>query len=80
MKTFHEDRITPERQTTNREYHNNELDGFGHQKYERSEKLKYNKIPNAVKPSGYFQGQANLNTDKVVGYYYITQTNITFED
>ena len=32
-----------------------------------------------MKPSGYFQGQANLNTGKVAGYYYNTQTKVAFE-
>ena len=32
-----------------------------------------------MKLSGYFQGQANLNTGKVAGYYYDTQAKIAFE-
>ena len=30
--------------------------------------------------SGYFQGQANLDTVKVAGYYYNTQAKVTFEN
>ena len=39
VKTFHADRTTPERHTTIREYQDNGLDRFDHQKYLRSEKL-----------------------------------------
>ena len=33
-----------------------------------------------MKPIGYFQGQANLNTGKVTGYYYNAQAEVTFAD
>ena len=37
-------------------------------------------MPEDLKLSGYFPGQANLVMGTVAGYYYYTQANITFEN
>ena len=47
---------------------------------QRSEIHDHNEIPEDLKLSEYFQGQANLDTGKVAGYYYYTQAKVTFEN
>ena len=47
---------------------------------QRSESCDCNAMPNHLKLSGYFKGQANLDTGKVAGYYYNTQAKVTFEN
>ena len=46
----------------------------------RSERHDCNEMPGDLKLSGYFQGQANLDTGKAVGYYYNMQAKVTFEN
>ena len=37
-------------------------------------------MPEDLKLTGYCQGQANLDTGKVAGYYYKPQAKVTFEN
>ena len=37
-------------------------------------------MPEDLKISRYFQGQANLDTGKVAGYYWNTQAKVTFQN
>ena len=46
----------------------------------RSGKSNCDKRHENPKFTGYFQGQANLNTGKVPGYYYNTHARVTFEN
>ena len=39
-----------------------------------------NEGPDDLKLIAYFQGQANLDTGKVAGYYYNTHAKVTFEN
>ena len=46
----------------------------------RSEKHNLKRIPDYLRPSGYFQGQSNLHAWNVTGCYYNAQTKVVFND
>ena len=47
---------------------------------QRSEKSNLKRIWDYIKPSDYFQGQANLHTGNVTGCYYSAQSKVIFND
>ena len=84
MQTSRSDRFTSERQTTKMECQYRERNGLDgkhlikktiieptQDRYDdqRSERCYCNEMLDDLKPSGYFQGQANLDMDKVAWYY-----------
>ena len=95
MQTPKLDKFTSERQTTRKASQSKEVDSLDGKHLDRlaiiepsqdmyhdqrSGKCDCNEGPNDLKFTGYFQGQANLDTGKVTGYYYNTHARVVFEN
>ena len=94
MQTPKLDEFTLERQVTREKSQNREMDGLD-SKYlgrqalkepsqdryddQRSGKCDYGERLKNSKFTGYFQGQANIDTGKAAGYYYNTLIRVTFK-
>ena len=95
MQTSRSDRFTSERKTTKMESQSGEINGLDSKHLIRqaiiepskdryddqgSERCDCNEGPNNLKLTGYFHGQANLDTSKVTGYYYNTHAKVTLKN